>query len=132
MQRPLPSDSEQLEQAMLERISQLGIAADPKFVIDLIDSYAPLFEKHRASVHESLEKRDRNKLHYAAHSLKGAGLNVGASALADVARTIEEKSETADFASMESYLQELDSQLSKTNGALQSIRSRMSLQLSSK
>ena len=132
MQSPPTSDSEQLERALMDRINQLGIAADPKFVIDLIDSYAPLFEKQFRSILEAVEKRDRNKLHYAAHSLKGAGLNIGATSLADIARTLEETSETADFTSMEPNLNELDSQLKKTNEALQAIRSKLSLQLSSR
>jgi HPt (histidine-containing phosphotransfer) domain-containing protein len=131
MQQSPISDSELLQQAMIERIRQMGLAADPDFVIELIDSYTPLFERLRGSIVEAHQKQDRNKLHYAAHSLKGASLNIGAENLADIARTLEGFAETADFGTMEPYMGNLDAQLNQTHDALLAIKAKLSRQQSS-
>jgi HPt (histidine-containing phosphotransfer) domain-containing protein len=124
------SHAEMLEQAMLERIRQLGLETDPVFVLDLIDSYAPLFEKLHANLLEAFSKKDRDKLHYAAHSIKGASLNVGAADLAGFSRTIEEESQRADLSSMAPMLQKLSAEVQQTKEALNSIRSKLSQQKS--
>lgn len=128
METPPQSDSDGLEQAVLERIRQLGLGTEPGFVLDLINSYAPLFQRLHASILDSFERSDRDTLHYAAHSLKGACLNVGAVDLAAVARAIEEHSEKADFATIVPFLSNLDDQLKRTMNAMSSIRSRLSQQ----
>jgi HPt (histidine-containing phosphotransfer) domain-containing protein len=132
---PTPSASENLETleaAMLDRIRQLGLETDPDFVLELIDSYAPLFKRLHDSLLDSHAKKDRSKMHYAAHTLKGACLNIGAGDLAAVSRTIEEQSEQADFETFNPLLQLLDVELERTNRALLSIKSRISQKKPSK
>jgi HPt (histidine-containing phosphotransfer) domain-containing protein len=131
MQDLPPSDSNPLEQAMMERIRQLGLVADPGFVIELIDSYSPMFERLRSSILDAFQKQDRNKLHYAAHSLKGASLNIGATELADIARNIEGYSESAEFGTMEPYIRNLDVHLKQANDAMLSIKAKLSKQQTS-
>lgn len=128
MQKPSPSDPNPLEQAMLDRIQKLGLKTDPEFVIELIDSYSPLFERLHTALHDSHSKKDRSKIHYAAHSLKGASLNIGATDLADVCRTIEELSEKADFETIVPHLRVLDAEMQRTNQAMRSMKSRLSQQ----
>jgi HPt (histidine-containing phosphotransfer) domain-containing protein len=132
MHKPSSSDSNQLEQAMLNRIRQLGLETDPDFLIELIDSYAPLFERLHSSLLESHSKRNRSKIHYAAHSLKGASLNIGAADLAAVSRAIEDLSEHAEFKTIDPLLQVLDVELKKTIQALLVIKTRLSHSNSSK
>jgi HPt (histidine-containing phosphotransfer) domain-containing protein len=131
MQKPPSSDSSHLEQAIMDRIRQLGLETDPDFVLELIDSYAPLFKRLHDSLLDSHAKKDRSKIHYAAHTLKGACLNIGAADLAAVSRTIEEQSEQADFETFNPLLQLLDVELERTNRALLSIKSRLSQKKSS-
>lgn len=121
---------ETLEAAMLDRIRQLGLESDPDFMLELIDSYAPLFKRLQDSLLDSHAKKDRSKIYYAAHSLKGACLNIGAADPAAVSRAIEELSEQADFETISPLLQALDVELKKTNQALLSIKSRISQQKS--
>jgi HPt (histidine-containing phosphotransfer) domain-containing protein len=128
MQKPSQSDPNPLEQAMLDRIQKLGLKTDPNFVLELIDSYSPLFERLHTALLDSHSKKDRSKIHYAAHSLKGAGLNIGAIDLAHVCRTIEELSEKADFETIDLHLRVLDAELQKTIQALRSMKSRLSQQ----
>ena len=122
------SDADELEQAIIERIRQLGVAADPAFLVELIDSYTPLFEKHQASLVSSLEKRDRNKIHYAAHAIKGASLNIGAGNLADAARALEQQSETGSFETIATLLQELEHQMDRARGALRDVKTKLTTQ----
>jgi len=121
-----------LETAMLDRIRQLGLETDPDFVLEFIDSYAPLFERLHNSLLESHSKKDRSKIQYAAHSLKGASLNIGAADLAAVSRAIEDLSEQAEFATIDPLLQVLDVELKKTTQALLVIKTRISQGNSSK
>jgi HPt (histidine-containing phosphotransfer) domain-containing protein len=115
-----------LEAAMLDRIRQLGLESDPDFIIELIDSYAPLFGRLHNSLLDSLSNKDRGKIQYAAHSLKGASLNIGAADLAAVSRAIEDLSEQADFETFAPLLPALEAELKKTNDALQQIKTRLS------
>lgn len=121
-----------LEAAIMDRLGQLGLEADPDFMLELIDSYAPLFEKLHNSLLDSHSKKDRTKIHYAAHSLKGASLNIGAADLAAVSRAIEDLSEKADFETIDPLLPALNVELKKTNEALLSIKTKLSHGKSSK
>jgi HPt (histidine-containing phosphotransfer) domain-containing protein len=121
-----------LEAAMMDRIRQLGLESDPDFVIELIDSYSPLFAKLHNSLLDSLSNKDRKKIHYAAHSLKGASLNIGATDLAAVSRAIEDLSEQADFETFTPLLPNLAAELKKTKDALQLIKTRILQSKSSK
>jgi HPt (histidine-containing phosphotransfer) domain-containing protein len=121
-----------LEAAIMERLGQLGLEADPDFMLELIDSYAPLFERLHNSLLDSHSKKDRTKIHYAAHSLKGASLNIGATDLAAVSRAIEDLSEQAGFEKIDPLLPALDVELKKTAEALLSIKTKLSHGKSSK
>jgi HPt (histidine-containing phosphotransfer) domain-containing protein len=115
-----------LETAMMDRIRQLGIETEPDFVLELIDSYSPLFERLHNSLLESHSKKDRGKIQYAAHSLKGASLNIGASDLGAICITIEDLAEKEEYAAIDPLLLRLDAELKKTNSALLTIRTRIS------
>jgi len=125
------SETDELERAMLDRIQQLGLETDPDFVLELIDSYAPLFQKQYNDLQDAYAKKDTGKLLYAAHSLKGASLNIGATHLAAVCRTLEDLTEQEDFDTAGSLMADLKETLQKTSGALQAIKTRLSQQKSS-
>ncbi len=128
MPKPPSSDFSQLEEAVLVRIRQMGLEADPDFVLELVDSYTPLFRRCHDSLLDSYAKKDRSTMQYAAHSLKGASLTIGAADLAAVSRMIEEQSELSNFGTIDPLLEKLDVELKKTNQALLSIKSRLSKQ----
>jgi HPt (histidine-containing phosphotransfer) domain-containing protein len=91
-----------------------------------------LFERLHNSLLDSHSKQDRGKIHYAAHSLKGASLNIGAADLAAVSRAIEDLSEQAEIGTIDPLLRVLDVELKKTREALLLIRARLSQGKSSK
>jgi CheY-like chemotaxis protein len=125
------SETDVLEHAMLDRIRQLGLETDPDFVLELIDSYAPLFQRQYSNLQDAYAKKDTGKLHYAAHSLKGASLNIGATNLADMCRTIEDLTDQKDFDAVGTLIEDLKETLQKTTAALQAIKTGLSHQKSS-
>jgi CheY-like chemotaxis protein/nitrogen-specific signal transduction histidine kinase/HPt (histidine-containing phosphotransfer) domain-containing protein len=118
-----------LEKAMLKRMEQLGIETDYAFMIELIDTYAPSFEKQFGLMVEACSKRDAHNLHQAAHSLKGAGLNIGAEEFGALCRKIEDLSFESDFESVANMIATLKQEKQKVLQALQVVKNRLSEQL---
>jgi CheY-like chemotaxis protein len=133
-QSPKPagtSETDELERTMLDRIRQLGLETDPDFILELIDSYASLFQKQYNILQDAYAKRDTGNLQYAAHSLKGASLNIGATHLAAVCLTIEDSTDQKDFDTVGTLIEDLEETLQKTSAALQAIKTRLLQQKSS-
>ena len=111
---------------MLERIHELGLEGDPVFIVELIDSYAPLFENQFRAIREACVLRDAVKLHHAAHSIKGAALNIGANELAARCSTMEDMGEQENIEAAEKLLGNLKEGLDTTLASLASIKVRVS------
>ena len=126
----LPTD-EELERAMAERIRQLGLETDPDFVVELIDSYAPLFRNQSRAIDEACAKRDDAKLRHAAHSLKGASLNIGAKHLAAICKSMEDSAEQGDIDSAAKLIPPLKLVIERTSSALGMIKTRVSKEIQS-
>ncbi len=125
-QSSVPSPLSDLEQSMFERVHQLGLETDPTFMLELIASYAPLLKKETDAIRDACSKQNAVAVHYAAHSLKGASLNIGANELAAVCRTIEQLATNQDLASVAQHLDTLTESLKKTLVSLDSLRTRLS------
>jgi PAS domain S-box-containing protein len=118
-----------LEQAMLKRMNQLGLETDFAFMIDLIDTYAPSFEKQFELLVEACSKKDAHNVHQAAHSLKGAGLNIGAAEFGELCKKIEDLTFENDFASVEQLISTLKQKKEHLLQALQVVKKKLTAQL---
>jgi HPt (histidine-containing phosphotransfer) domain-containing protein len=118
--------NESLEHSILNRIKQLGLENDPAFMLELIDSYEPLFQKQLKNIQDALSRKDSVKLHYAAHALKGACLNIGAAGLAGCCKDIEELAEQKNIKAIQARIGSLDEEVEKTVQALHSIKTMFS------
>jgi CheY-like chemotaxis protein len=125
------AETDELEASMHKRIEQLGLETDPAFVLELIGSYEPLFRNQLNNIRAAFEKKDGKALHYSAHSLKGASLNIGADHLAAVARKIEELSEQMDLEKITPLVPELEVVMDATTRALESISQKLTAHKSS-
>jgi CheY-like chemotaxis protein/HPt (histidine-containing phosphotransfer) domain-containing protein len=112
---PVHSPSSDFEQSMFERVHQLGLETDPAFVLELIESYTPLLKKQMNAIRDGCSKQNAEAVHYAAHSLKGASLNIGARELADVSRTIEERATNQDLTSVAQHLDTLEEKIGRAH-----------------
>jgi PAS domain S-box-containing protein len=119
-----------LEQAMLERMQQLGLETDLAFMIELIATYAPSFEKQFELLTKATSEKDAHNLHQAAHSLKGAGLNIGALEFGELCRKIEDLASGNDFESVESMIAALKQEKARLLDALQVVKIKLAEQLS--
>jgi hypothetical protein len=80
--------------ALADMLSMVG--DDPEFVGDIVDTYLADAPAQLTGMHEALEAGDLATLGRLAHTLKGNSLNVGATALAEIARTLEEQARRGD------------------------------------
>ena len=126
---PGSADLGPLEQAMLKRMQQLGLETDLAFMIELIDTYAPSIEKQFGFLVEACSRKDSHNLHQAAHSLKGAGLNIGAMEFGTLCRKIEERTFENDFDSVETLITTLKQEKQNLLQALQVVKIKLSEQL---
>lgn len=125
-QRPANASSgTEFEHPMFERVRQLGIETDPAFMLELIESYTPLFKKELDAIREAFSGQDAKKVHYSAHALKGASLNIGANELAAVARTVEDLASQQDLTGAAKHLNALEDTLTKTLASLEAVRTRL-------
>jgi CheY-like chemotaxis protein len=125
----VPAKLGPLEQAMLKRMRQLGLETDFAFMIELIDTYAPSFEKQFNLLVEACSTKDAHNLHQAVHSLKGAGLNIGAAEFGALCKKIEERTFEGDFESVEGMITTLTEEKQRLLQALQVVKARLSEQL---
>jgi PAS domain S-box-containing protein len=123
---PVTSDLGPLEQSMLKRMHQLGLETDFAFMVELIDTYAPSFEKQIHLLIEACSKNDAHTLHQAAHSLKGAGLNIGAEEFGALCKSIEKLAFQNDFAAVKSAIATLQQEKQRLLDALQVVKVRLS------
>ena len=121
----------ELEKSMFKRIEQLGLETDPAFVLELIGSYEPLFRNQLNNIQTAFSKKDGKALHYSAHSLKGASLNIGADHLAAVSRKIEDLAEEMNVEKIAPLIPDLEAVMTATTQALQAITQKLSSQKSS-
>ena len=115
-----------IEQSMVERFRQLGLETDVAFILNLLDLYPPMFEKHYSSIKDADARQDVSRLHSATHTLKGASLNIGANQLASVCRRIEDSSHHKDFDTIHTLMGDLRKELQSASTALHLIRTRLS------
>jgi CheY-like chemotaxis protein/HPt (histidine-containing phosphotransfer) domain-containing protein len=101
------ADSLLLEESLTMRIEQLGLETDPVFVLELVDSYVLLFENRLKELMSAYSSKDSKKFHLAAHSLKGAGLNIGANDYAALCKEIEDQAPQGELEGLEALLENL-------------------------
>lgn len=116
---------QELEQLVQDRVHQLGLETDTVFIRELIQSYIPLINTQLNTILEAHRERNAKKLSQAAHSLKGASLNVGANALADLCRIIEESARNNQFEALETVLEEIQRELTKVIQVLSGIKGKL-------
>jgi PAS domain S-box-containing protein len=130
--QPAPtSPSLDFEQSMFERIHQLGLETDPAFILGLVESYPSLFKKETKAIRDGCSEQNVKVVHYAAHALKGACMNIGANELAAVSQTIEELAKNQDLTSVAQHLDTLTETLNKTLASLESVKAKLSKTTSS-
>ena len=114
-----------LEESMLERMQQLGLETDFPFMIELIDTYAFSFEKQFGLLVGACSAKDAHNIHMAAHSMKGASLNIGATEFGAVCKKIEELASHGEFEKVGTMLPTLKEEKRRLLDALQTVKEKL-------
>src|SRR5204863_108259 len=91
-----PSDGERetnqraltLDPVVTERLRGLATASDPAVFTEIYTAFVGSAEEYLTVLLQAREAGDAEALRRAAHALKGAGANVGATALAEICRQL--------------------------------------------
>jgi histidine phosphotransfer protein HptB len=112
MSNPSPIDPTALE-TMLEMVG-----GDQTFVADLIDTYLADSPALFADLHKALETSDAVLLRRTAHTLKSNSENFGATQLAAIARTLEERGKQNEFNEVDELLASATTEYTRVEAAL--------------
>lgn len=101
---------------------QLIAEDEPEMFIEIIDSYIDQSGPLLSTMRDSLGTQDGAALREAAHSLKGASWNIGAAAVGELSRLLEEKGKNGDFNQVEAMVGQLEHLYQETELALQAVK----------
>jgi len=91
---------------------------------EIVDEYLALSEDSHRRILRALEERDQPGVEHAAHALKGASANVGATALAEVCGAMEARARQAQLQGVAVLTERFESELSRARSALQAVLQR--------
>ena len=104
----LDGDASGLDPERLAALRELGAAAGPGLLPALVDAFTTSSPVLLATMRRALTQDDTNSLRSAAHELKGAAANMGATRVADLARQVETGRQTPDVELLDLLGAELD------------------------
>ncbi|MEO5966496.1 MAG: Hpt domain-containing protein [Candidatus Limnocylindrales bacterium] len=106
--------------ALVDMLAMVG--DDPEFVGEIVDTYLADAPTQLAGMRTALADGDAVTLGRLAHTLKGNSRNVGAVALAEIARTLEEQARAEDLADAGPRIAAADDELARVVTALDAVR----------
>lgn len=89
-----------LHEEVMERLHQLGLESNLEFFVELLETYVPAMDTHAEMLFQAHANGDAKKLLYAAHSLKGSSLNIGAKSFGAICKTMEDLAATGSLESI--------------------------------
>lgn len=92
------------------------------FFADLVREFSSDADQLIQSIQRSIQQQDRAMIAAHSHSFRGASLNMGAVALADVCETLETQVKGSDLSSTRTWLTELENLYQATIRALETIK----------
>lgn len=112
-----------LDQAALANLLAM-VGDDPEFVDELVDAYLEDAPSQVAAIRAAVDGDDPVALVRPAHTLKGSSQNLGASRVAELSRTLEERGRSGVLIGAAGLVDDLDEALRELAAALDDARSR--------
>ena len=100
------------------------VGDDSAFVDDIVDTYLRDAPEQLAGMQAALAAGDLETLGRHAHTLKGNSLSVGATALAAIARDLEERARAGDAADAGPKIEDASAEFGRVAAALEAARGR--------
>jgi two-component system, sensor histidine kinase and response regulator len=113
-----------LNLARLAELDDLDVEGTPSLVVELIDDFLSSAPETLASIREAHRNDSRDALQYAAHSLKGSSLNIGADGLARLCSDLEKSGKVASSAALAEMIDAVERGLDRVEPALNAERDR--------
>jgi HPt (histidine-containing phosphotransfer) domain-containing protein len=110
-----------IDPAAFDRLVEMT-GGDREFVDELVDTYLSDGTDQVAAMHAALAAGDLSGLERAAHSLKSGSATVGAIALGERCRSLEEAARTGDVPDGEERVAAIESGFVEVRGALLGLR----------
>jgi PAS domain S-box-containing protein len=125
--RWVPASVEQAEDParaeLLENMRKFAGSVDPKFLIELIDTYLGDAPTRLAAMRTGLATGDNETVWKAAHALKGGSYYVGAARISQLCNKIEEVGRRGVLEGMEGRLSELEKEFDRIRTLLEAEKS---------
>ncbi len=103
-----------IDRDSIDNLKAISGTDDDDFLKEIISLYLDQLPSLMTNITDSFQKKDTDKFKRAVHTLKGASLNVGAKALGEHARGIEESTKLEGIESQSKMLAELENLKEKT------------------
>ncbi|MCH2108397.1 MAG: Hpt domain-containing protein [Polyangiaceae bacterium] len=94
---------------------------DEEFIGQLLHDYVKEMQPYVARMHALCDQGSVEELSLAAHTLKGASANVGASEVSETARRLEEKLRTGSINHCNPLLEQLNRQMAEVADTLETV-----------
>ena len=107
-----------LDPVVLDRLRQLTAPGEPDVMSEVLQIFLDETPKRIARLHEAWHQNAVEGVQRSAHSLKGSSGNIGADALFDVCRQIDERARTGALAEGNQLLAALDREYAAVRRAI--------------
>ncbi len=102
-----------LDAEVVARLRDLALATDASLLSQIFESFLSDGEARLGTLRGAIEKGDAVSLHKAAHALKGAGGNIGARGVADIAQELQALGDAGTVEGAEGWLGQLEAEFER-------------------
>ena len=107
-----------LDPAVLDRLRQLTTPGEPDVMLEVLQIFLDEAPKRIARLHDAWRNNAVEVVQRSAHSLKGSSGNIGADALFEVCRQIDERARTGALTGSSQLLVALDREYAAVESAI--------------
>ncbi|MBM3286938.1 MAG: response regulator [Candidatus Eisenbacteria bacterium] len=108
-------------QEMIDRLSDLGLLDDPEMLSETLRAFLLDTEASLCNLAEAVDSGDAHGVERAAHRIRGACLNLGASALGQLSETLEAKGRDQELEGSSGILMEMREAFGRLKGLVEDL-----------
>ena len=114
-------DAPVLDPVATDRLRSLAASTDPSVLSEIYQTFLQSAADYRKAIHDAMSAGNADALRKAAHTLKGASANVGATTLAAVAGKLEALGKAGALAEAAALAQPLETEFKRVETAVQDL-----------
>ena len=102
-----------LDPSVVESLRQLTPPGEPDVLVEILNLFLNEVPKKIGTLRSAVIASDAISVQRTAHSLKGSSGNIGARAMHDICRQLDDRAKSGELARLQSLVEELDAEYSK-------------------